>query len=130
MRRILVDTHVLIWLLEPKKIINIGKKAQQSIESSDVYVSSISVSEIIMKSMIGKLKLENFDNNFISNMNANELKFSTEHAYILDSFPSLVGHDPFDRMLLAQAKSEGMIFLTADKVLLGLGLDFVVDASI
>jgi len=130
MRRILVDTHVLIWLLEPKKIINIGKKAQQSIESSDVFVSSISVSEIIMKSMIGKLKLENFDNNFISNMNANELKFSTEHAYILDSFPSLVGHDPFDRMLLAQAKSEGMIFLTADKVLLGLGLDFVVDASI
>lgn len=130
MRRILVDTHVLIWLLEPKKIINIGKKAQQSIESSDVFVSSISVSEIIMKSMIGKLKLENFDNNFISNMNANELKFSTEHAYILDSFPSLVGHDPFDRLLLAQAKSEGMIFLTADKVLLGLGLDFVVDASI
>ena len=41
----------------------------------------------------------------------------------------LVRHDPFDRLLVAQATRAGLRLLTADQVLLGLGRDFIIDAS-
>ena len=43
-------------------------------------------------------------------------------------FPALVRHDPFDRMILAQAEAERMTLLTADRTLLVLGQTWIVDA--
>jgi PIN domain nuclease of toxin-antitoxin system len=40
-----------------------------------------------------------------------------------------VRHDPFDRLLVAQAACAGLRLLTADQVLLGLDRDFIIDAS-
>jgi PIN domain nuclease of toxin-antitoxin system len=42
---------------------------------------------------------------------------------------TLVRHDPFDRLLVAQATRAGLRLLTADQVLLGLGRDFIIDAN-
>ena len=52
-----------------------------------------------------------------------------EHAEALRDFPELTRHDPFDRLLVAQASRAGLQLLTADHVLLGLGRDFIIDAS-
>ena len=52
-----------------------------------------------------------------------------EHTAGLVRFPELVGHDPFDRILMAQALVEQIPLLTADRILLGLGLDWVLDAG-
>lgn len=57
-----------------------------------------------------------------------ELDFNANHAEAIPNFQSLARHDPFDRMILAQAQAEGLTLLTADETLLGLGLNFVVDA--
>ena len=56
------------------------------------------------------------------------LAFETEHADALTEFPTLSKHDPFDRMLLAQAKTEDLSLLTSDGLLLEQGFDFVVNA--
>jgi PIN domain nuclease of toxin-antitoxin system len=55
--------------------------------------------------------------------------FSADHALELTRFGSLIDHDPFDRMILAQASAERCQLLTADQRLLSLDLDFVVDAT-
>jgi len=78
--------------------------------------------------MIGKMKMVPNLTEIISESGLVLLDFKADHAETVPDFPSLVRHDPFDRMLLAQASAEGMTFLTADTTLLGLNLPFVVDA--
>lgn len=126
---ILVDTQVIIWILDPKRVNNIGKKARHLIEGSNVYVSSISISEINIKSMIGKLPELNIDMDVINKAGLLCLDYSIDHSNRLKDFQSLAKHDPFDRMLLAQAAREDMLFLTADQTILGLELPYVVDVT-
>jgi PIN domain nuclease of toxin-antitoxin system len=57
------------------------------------------------------------------------LSITAEHAEAIRDFPELVRHDPFDRLLVAQASRAGLQLLTADRVLLDLGRDFIFDAS-
>jgi PIN domain nuclease of toxin-antitoxin system len=57
------------------------------------------------------------------------MSISAEHTEAVRDFPELTRHDPFDRLLVAQASRAGLRLLTADRVLLGLGRDFIVDAS-
>jgi PIN domain nuclease of toxin-antitoxin system len=57
------------------------------------------------------------------------LDVTAEHAEALRAFPELTRHDPIDRLIVAQAAVERLTLLTADRVLLGLGRDFVVDAT-
>ncbi|WP_434618642.1 hypothetical protein [Arthrobacter sp. A5] len=57
-----------------------------------------------------------------------ELEIAAADARAITGFPDLIGHDPFDRLLLAQAAANGMTFLTADRALPGLGLECVVSA--
>jgi PIN domain nuclease of toxin-antitoxin system len=131
MRDILLDTHALIWLVDDKTTHNLGKNAKHILSNSTVYASSISIAEIEMKKMNGKLHLaQAVTGEVLLTQNIYELQYKITDAIKISDFESLVGHDPFDRMLLAQARAEGMIFMTADKVLLGLGIDSVVDARL
>lgn len=123
----LIDSHVLIWaLVQPKEL---GKATRRIIDTHpDIYLSSVSVAELKMKEMSGKLS---FDDSIFSGLAAEgirELAFTNDHALEVGRFGSLVSHEPFDRLLLAQASSERMNFVTADQKILDLGLDFVVDA--
>jgi len=58
------------------------------------------------------------------------LSITAEHAENLREFPELAKHDPFDRLLVAQASHAGLQLLTADRVLLGLDHDFIVNATL
>jgi PIN domain nuclease of toxin-antitoxin system len=57
------------------------------------------------------------------------LSITAEHAEGIRDFPELTRHDPFDRLLVAQASRSSMLLVTADRVLLGLERDFIVDAT-
>jgi len=57
------------------------------------------------------------------------LSVTAEHAEAIREFPELVRHDPFDRLIVAQASRAGLRLLTADRVLLDLRRDFILDAS-
>lgn len=82
-----------------------------------------------MKQMKGKLRLPPDLPARLSEIGLDGLPFSDAHAAGLYQFPGLVSHDPFDRMLMAQAVVERADFLTADGTLLALDLPWIVDAT-
>ncbi|MGH3900452.1 MAG: type II toxin-antitoxin system VapC family toxin, partial [Pseudonocardiaceae bacterium] len=58
------------------------------------------------------------------------MSITAEHAESIREYPELTRHDLFDRLLVAQASQAGLQLLTADRVLLGLGRGFIVDATL
>jgi len=127
----LLDTNALIWLVHDSS--RLGPTGRDLINRARrVHYSSISVSEITIKHMLGRMGLPGgaaFPVIFASSGLA-ELPFRTEHAHTLLEFDSLVRHDPFDRLLLAQARCEGMPLMTSDTTLLSLGEDWIIDARV
>jgi len=120
--RILLDTHLLLWALSsPGKL---SKRARQRIDSSEVYVSAASIWEISIKSALGKL-VGNPEEVLagVEPAGFNHLSIVGGHAAKVAELPC-IHKDPFDRLLVAQARFEPMILLTDDEVLGGYG-DFV-----
>ncbi len=127
--KILLDTNALIWLLGDISGGPLGDKAKQLINDADeVYVSSVSVLEIRIKTMLGKLISDNSLADDMSSSGLKSLSFDNNHADALTLFPTLVKHDPFDRMLIAQARVENMVLMTSDSVLLKLDIAQTVDS--
>ena len=125
---ILLDTNALIWILDQTDGRSFGKNALDKINTADiVYSSSISILEIRIKTMLGKLKSEEDLSEDIILAGIKSLSFSSTHADAITKFPNLSKHDPFDRMLLAQALTENLIFLTSDSLLIELNLPFIID---
>lgn len=99
---ILLDTNALLWLYldDPQ----LGSHARRRITSaSRVFYSSVSVSEVAIKHMLGRLVLpggEKFPEIFDS-AGLDELPFSSRHARALLDEPGLARHDPFDLLLIA-----------------------------
>ena len=122
---ILLDTHILIWALNGDS--RLPEKARELIldENNTVYYSSISIWEISIKHALhpdnvtftGK-ELAGFcrEAGFLP------VEMREKHVFALETITRQKGapshHDPFDRMLIAQAKTEGMILLTADEKIL------------
>jgi PIN domain nuclease of toxin-antitoxin system len=120
--RVLLDTHLLLWALScPEKL---SKSARQRIDSSDVYASTASIWEISIKSALGKLEAD--PNEVLAGIEPagfNHLSIVGGHAAKVAELPP-IHRDPFDRLLVAQARFEPMILLTDDELLSGYG-DFV-----
>ncbi len=122
MSRILVDTHLLLWAVsEPKKL---PTQARRRIEEAEVFVSAASIWEVSIKTALGKLAADPTE--LLAELEPagfRLLPVTGEHAAAVALLPP-VHNDPFDRMLVAQAKTEPLILLTNDSVLGGYG-DFV-----
>ena len=109
----LLDTHVFIWAVDddPK----LSTAAWSMIEGADaVYVSSASIWEAAIKYQLGKLKVA--PNRLLEAVAPSgflELSISSRHAAAVARLPP-IHRDPVDRLLLAQAISEPLHFLTAD----------------
>ncbi len=114
--RLLLDTHLLLWAAgEPGKL---SRAARRLIEdnNNELIFSAASLWELSIKSQIGRddfqvdpriFRRALFDNNYI------ELPITGEHAIAVLDLPA-IHKDPFDRILVAQARCEGMTLLTAD----------------
>ncbi len=115
--RVLLDTHVLIWLVEGDK--NLSNVARSAIEDEDnsLYLSIASLWEITIKLSLGKLDLQlsvdEMVESFLIPGGIEILQIETSHLSILRNLP-LHHRDPFDRMIIAQAKSEKMTLISAD----------------
>lgn len=125
----LLDTHAALWLLSAPSRLGVNARAAVTGNPPSM-VSAVSHSELLIKAMLGKLLTpDNFSARLLDH-GLQPLPFTERHAAAMADFPQLADHDPFDRMLLAQARSERLSFLTADRRLLALGLDWVVDAQL
>ncbi|MBW3569328.1 type II toxin-antitoxin system VapC family toxin [Candidatus Parcubacteria bacterium] len=126
MKNLLIDSHELIWMLfEPSRI---DKTTEAILASADiVYVSLASVWELAIKHNKGKLVygpdelLEG-----VEALGAKLLQISPEHILALKNIKTFHA-DPFDRILLAQAKTENLLLITADTEILNLKFDYIVN---
>jgi PIN domain nuclease of toxin-antitoxin system len=117
--RILLDTHLLLWAVaEPRKL---PPGARRRIDAADVFVSAVSIWEVSIKTALGKLAADPAELLAeIEPAGFTLLPITGEHAAAVARLPAL-HTDPFDRMLVAQAKTEPLLLLTNDSVLTGYG---------
>ncbi len=112
--RYLLDTHMILWAatLDDKLPLHIFDELKNP--ENQVSYSVIAPWELAIKEAKGKLQLpDNFFND-LPNLGFDCLDISSKHIGELREIPKLHG-DPFDRMLVAQAKAENMILVTGDK---------------
>ena len=113
MRRLLLDTHVVLWWLADDQ--RLGEEARRLIANpgNHVAVSAASVWEMAIKSSIGKLSVPDDVGSAVLACGFVPLPVTIEHAARIGELP-LHHRDPFDRMLIAQAQLEDLDLLTAD----------------
>jgi PIN domain nuclease of toxin-antitoxin system len=110
--RLLLDTHVLIWQQEGR--LDLIGRATETIEAADeLLVSVISFVEIGVKVATGKLRMPAGIREHVLDSGARLLNLSPEHGLGIAELP-LHHRDPFDRLLISQARSEGLAIVTAD----------------
>lgn len=116
MKRLLLDTHALLWWLIDDGENSLGKKAKNAIADSRnvVYVSAASTWEISIKKGLGKLSAPDDMDSIVEDEGFSKLPITLFHG---DQAGMLPEHhkDPFDRMLIAQAQAEGLILVTCDE---------------
>lgn len=113
----LLDTQIFIWALEnPERIPAKIRKVLES-NSSDLFVSDVSIWKIAIKVSINKLKFKTDPKQLITKgfemLGLTDLLIQKSHIYLLMTLP-LHHNDPFDRLLVSQALDEDMIVLTID----------------
>lgn len=110
--RLLLDTHVVLWWLAGQRI---RPKALEAIAAadSDIWVSAASVWEMTIKSGLGKLAMPDDLSEQLARQGFEALPVSVQHALAVGSLPPHHA-DPFDRMLVAQAKVEDLTVVTRD----------------
>ena len=121
--RILLDTHVLVWsLVQPEKLPVQWRTAIGS--GNEILFSAASIWEIAIKFGLRRDRGFNFDPaQILSGAREAELVELPVSADLVAGLHDLPNHhgDPFDRLLVAQARRENAVLLTADKPLLAYG---------
>lgn len=115
--RLLLDTHALIWFCEGNA--KLGEKARAALEdnSNECFVSQATPWEMAIKLSLGRLQLRmGFEEFFSGVLNANGFVFLESRVSHYDELASLpfLHRDPFDRLLIAQARVEELILVTCD----------------
>ena len=123
--RVLFDTHILLWTLTgDAKLPPIVRELKENPDVS-IFYSSVSIWEVAIKYMKNPDKINNISPEelraFCDSSKFQEISLSANHVMMLktlsrpDDAPP--HNDPFDRILLAQAKAEDMLFLTHDSLI-------------
>lgn len=110
--RLLLDTHVVLWWLTDDPTLSDEIKNRLDHEP-DVFVSAATIWEVAIKQAIGKLIEPAGLPERIRDSGFGALPISFEHAMAAGRLP-LIHRDPFDRMLVAQAKCEDLTLVTRD----------------
>jgi len=123
----LADTSVVLSsVLNPNRL---GPRTARLIRDSNAtYVSSVSIAEIFVKQMLGKIELNSPILELIATFRFKAMSFDVEMANEIEALPGLMGHDPFDRMIVATARAKGATLITSDRHLLSLGFDWIIDS--
>lgn len=110
----LLDTHVFLWMLaDPGRL---SAPARQAIQNPNhtVFVSAVTSVEIAIKRALGKLEAPAHLGHHITSRGLIELPLHYAHGEALQDLPPH-HQDPFDRMLIAQARHERLTLITHDR---------------
>jgi len=113
--RLLLDTHIFLWTFgDPDRLPSVVAKAIVD-PDNDVFLSAISVWEIAIKRALGRLDfpLERLDET-LTETGFEVLDFTAHHAVAAGALPRH-HDDPFDRALIAQAVTDGLVLASVDR---------------
>ena len=116
---LLLDTHLLIWAASTPE--QLSSEALSLLQNAkyQLYFSAVNLWEITIKRRLGRQDFRMDPSLLHRGLIENgytELVIKSFHCIALEQLP-VVHKDPFDRMLVAQAVSEGMLLLTSDSVI-------------
>jgi PIN domain nuclease of toxin-antitoxin system len=115
--KILADTHILLWASDHPNKLSKDAVSLLSDLKNELFFSPLSIWEVAVKGALGRkdfqfdprvLRRDLLDNGYT------ELPLTSEHALAVQGLPPL-HKDPIDRLLVAQATVEGILFLTVDQ---------------
>ena len=119
MKKYLLDSHTLIWAIGNSK--RLPKQVLEILQAGDtqVFVSAVSFWEIAIKHGKGKLNLENFQiqnmSDYSKKLGIRQTPLTPGEATLYSTFPFAETHkDPFDRMLICQCIANGYVLLSKD----------------
>jgi PIN domain nuclease of toxin-antitoxin system len=111
--RLLLDTHVVLWQLSGAR--PLGVRAREAIAAAaELTFSVVSFAEIGVKAAVGKLVIPDDLHAHVVGTGVRLLGLSPDHCLAVASLP-LHHRDPFDRLLVAQARQDGFTLVTADE---------------
>ncbi|MEO1064299.1 MAG: type II toxin-antitoxin system VapC family toxin [Actinomycetota bacterium] len=110
----LLDTHVVLWLLAGSSAVPAEVLDELSDPGTAVLVSAVVPWEVVVKRALGKLRAPDDLVAQVERAGLSPLPITLEHGAAVGELPPL-HRDPFDRMLVAQARTEGLTLLTADR---------------
>ena len=114
---LLLDTHVLIWWMEDNP--RLGENIRKVLlgRTAQPVVSAVSIWEISIKAAIGRITMPEPQELWVPRLRdewgVHSLSVTFEHAIAVRTLP-LHHNDPFDRMLIAQARCEDIALVTVD----------------
>lgn len=124
----ILDTHIFLWWLFDDQRLSVGLRTLLADPAQAVFVSSASVWEIATKHRLGKLpragEVASDVPAWIAKAGFAPLPISPQRAQLAGSWQH-AHRDPFDRMLVAQARIEALPLATDDAVLATFGVDIV-----
>ena len=116
--RLLIDTHALIWFCDGSSSLSNAARAAMEDETNELFVSHAVPWEMAVKLALGKLKLRTqYELIFPGVLDANGfllLPSSLKHYDDLITLPHLHG-DPFDRLMISQARTERLTIISCDE---------------
>lgn len=119
--KILLDTCAFLWLTTDAPELSDKAKILFQNTNNAVYLSSVSVWEIIVKHQLGKLPLSSAADDFIKQQCEKHfveyLSLDEKAVFNLSRLPNH-HRDPFDRMLVCQAIAHDLTILTSDKMII------------
>jgi PIN domain nuclease of toxin-antitoxin system len=117
--RHLLDTHLLLWAASEPERLPPAARAVMTDEDSQLWFSVASIWEVVIKASLGRtdfdVDAQVFRRGLLESDFA-ELPIMGPHVLAVADLPPL-HRDPFDRILLAQARTEGLILVTGDAAL-------------
>ena len=111
--KILVDTHIYLWMLSSPEKLNDSRRYELESQANEVFLSSISIAELMIKQSIGKIEVNFNPMEMAQKMGLEMLSFSVDDAIALGDLP-FHHRDPFDRMLIAQAITNNLMLMSDD----------------
>jgi len=111
--RLLLDTHVFLWWLADDDRLKKAERDAIRSPENDVYLSAASIWEIVIKQGLGRLRVPESASVAALRLGLQPLPITFEHAEATATLPPLHG-DPFDRILVAQARTETLTLVSYD----------------
>lgn len=111
--RLLLDTHIVLWSLADDARLRPAVRAAME-EAETLYVSAVSIWEIAVKRALGKLKAPDNLTEILLRIGMHPMSVGWTHAAAVSALPPHHS-DPFDRLLIAQARVERLRLVTEDR---------------